>query len=705
MFLKTKKVKMPYSIFPTRWQTFLFRNYGFVETKTLANVLRCDEETVQKEVERMGLQRAVFDSDWLKKGYITLIRNNWYLLPYSQLNELLGTTQEQLDFILEKDDFLSVKLGDFKPECEEVFYQPLSQEQIQETKALAKAIEKLPLTREMKAFDFFSDLEETTDVQMQTLEQGARIIHGYLTPCGNTFAEESERYLPDVLLEYYQKRGINGLWFHGVLSELSPSPLSEENKGYELRRNNLQTTVERCAKYGIGVYLYLNEPRGIPVSKIGKYADVFGRTENGVACYCFEKPLAKEYLYTAVKSLCEGVKGLRGLITITMSENPTHCHFRPNNDCPYCKHLPPQNVAADVNNVIAKAARDSGSGVEVIANLWGWSAFMGWTEEQTLSGVELLSKDVSVLCVSEYDLEIVKGGVKSKIIDYSLANVGPSEITKKTLKKARETGHKIYAKIQVNNSWECSATPELPAYDLLEKHLKNLREIGVENYMLSWTLGGFPSLSLDLVGACNETFDLNAWYGVHFGKQAEGVREAVSLFCQGFEEYPFSIDALYFSPKTLGSANLWDLAREENKSTMCCFAFDDYENWILPYDYQTYTSQMEKLLHLWQKSLKKLRALKGDGKVKRMAFCIQTAYLHLESDYLQTQFSYYKRRNDKKEIIKILKREEKTAKRLLDCVLKDARVGFETSNHYFYTERNLIEKIICVRQLLKRMKI
>ena len=704
MFLKTKKVKMPYSIFPTRWQTFLFRNYGFVETKTLANVLRCDEETVQKEVERMGMQRAVFDKDWLKKGYITLIRNNWYLLPYEQLNALLGTTQEELDFILEKDDFLSVKLGDFKPECAEVIYKPLTDSQIKATKAVLKELKKLPLTRKMKAFDFFSDFEETGALETQKHTKGARIVHGYLTPCGDPFAEDCERYLPDVLLEQYQKRGINGLWFHGVLSELSPSPLSESSEGYELRRKNLQKTVERCEKYGIGVYLYLNEPRAVPVEKIGKYADVFGRKENGGACYCFEKPAAKEYLYNAVKSLCEGVKGLRGLITITMSENPTHCHFRSNNDCPYCKNVPPQNVAAQVNNVIAKAARESGSGVEVIANLWGWSAFMGWTEEQTLAGVELLSKDISVLCVSEYDLEIEKGGVKSKIIDYSLANVGPSGVTERTLKKARETGHKIYAKIQVNNSWECSATPELPAYDLLEKHLTNLRAIGVEDYMLTWTQGGFPSLSLDLASSHDKTFDLNAWYRSHFGKRAEGIREAVSLFCQGFEEYPFSIDALYYSPKTLACANLWDLRKEEKTSTMVCFAFDDYENWILPYDYQTYTSQMEKLLLLWQKSLKKLRALKGDEKIKRMASYIQTAYLHMESDYLQTQFSYYKRLSDKQTLRKILKREEKTAKRLLRLVLNDSRVGFETSNHYFYTERNLMEKIVCVRQLFDELK-
>ena len=91
-----------------------------------------------------------------------------------------------------------------------------------------------------------------------------------------------------------------------------------------------------------------------------------------------------------------------------------------------------------VNNIFMRAIRESGSNAELIANLWGWSPFMEWTEAQTQRGVELLDKDISVMCVSEYDLAIEKGGVESKIIDYSISNPGPSEITKNALKKAVE---------------------------------------------------------------------------------------------------------------------------------------------------------------------------------------------------------------------------------------------------------------------------
>ena len=85
-----------------------------------------------------------------------------------------------------------------------------------------------------------------------------------------------------------------------------------------------------------------------------------------------------------------------------MSEYLTHCNSQQVRNCPRCKDIPAEELAAEMNNIIAAAVKDSGADIEVIANLWGWSALMGWTEEQTLRGVDLLDKEISVMCVSEY---------------------------------------------------------------------------------------------------------------------------------------------------------------------------------------------------------------------------------------------------------------------------------------------------------------
>lgn len=708
MLPKTKKVKMRKNYFPTKWQTVIFRNYGLVSIEKIAATIECDVSTVSREAARLGLSRVSEKetSAWEKRGYITIVRNNWYLLPYEQLLTLLAIDERRLEFILTNDDFLSVKLGDFKPICPKVVYRPLTADEERATDEIAEIMHPVLSEKRRAAFDFF---DERAKISGEYRDANRRIVHGYLSPCGDVFTEDDAEYLPDRLLELYRDSGVNGLWFHGLLSTLSPYPFdAEQGDAYFSRRENLQRLIDRCAKYGIAVYLYLNEPRGIAADKLGKYAHLSGRTENGLSTLCFAKAETREYLYTAVKDLLQNVRGLGGFITITMSENPTHCNYRPHTNCPICKNIPPEVSAADVNNVIAKAVRDSGSGAEVIANLWGWSPFMEWTEEQTLRGVELLDEDISVMCVSEYDCDIEKGGAPSKVIDYSIGNTGPSEITRKALCAAAKKGHKIYAKIQTNNSWECSAVPYLPVFDLIYEHIEKLSKIGVNDYMLTWTLGGYPSPLLGMIADVRQNgVSLEEWYSRAFGKDAERVRSAVSCFCRGFKEYPFSVDSLYYSPKTLGEANLYDLEADELSSTMVCYAFDDYETWTKPYPIAVYLSQYEKLLSEWKDGM---RLLDDVAETNETLLELQTyaeaAYAHFYADYLQTRFALLKRdvRKNKAMIAETLRESEKNARSLIGLMHGDAKIGFEASNHYFYSDRNLAEKILNVRSLLKELE-
>lgn len=707
MLPEVKRVKLPENIFPSKWQTVIFRNYGLVSIHNIATVLNCDEETIQVEAARLGLADVVYNGEWERKGYITIIRNNWYLLPYAQILQLLNISQERLEYILQNDDFLAVKLGDFKPECEEVFYTPLTTQQDTETRALIAMLELDKNPNKAKPFDFFN-----VDAGKGIIKtaQGTRLAHGYLSPCGDAFAENNEEYLPEGLLVEYAKQGVNALWWHGVLSTLSPYPFDEKlSQGYQQRREEMKRLIARLKKYGIKLYLYINEPRALPVDKIGRYGHLIGRKENGFGCLCLEQKETQEYLYNAVKDLLSDVQDLGGIFTITMSENPTHCNFIPNTNCPVCKNVPPQRSTSMVNNIIRKAMKDSGSKAELIANLWGWSPYMGWTIEQALEGIELLDDGISTMCVSEFDLPIEKGGVESRIIDYSISNPGPSEISKTMLAHSLRKGHKPYAKIQINNSWECSSVPYLPVFDLTYAHLKNLANIGVYDYMLTWTLGGYPSPTMNMIASFveqKETFDLEEWYQEFYGGYANLVHGAVKLFCDGFAEYPFSIQSLYLSPKTLGLSHLWSLESEEKQSTMVCYAFDDYERWIAPYPYEIYISQYEKLLKRWGQGCVELEKLPDGQLFNELKIYAKTAQLHFEADILQTKFSYYKRDVDKnrKELLSVAQRAQEATKELLALAQACPYIGFETSNHYFYNERNLQEKLLNLKQLCQKLQ-
>lgn len=690
MLPEVKRVKLQSLTLPTVWQTVIFRNYGYVRTERIAKTLGCDEETVCIEAKRLGLPDDHFVADFEKRGYLTVIRNNWHLLPYPQLLTLLGFTGEKLSYILEKDDFFGVKLGNFKPDCPSVSYAPLTAEEMEKTAVIADMVSSY-CDKKGKPFQFFP--EKTMETSEAVTAQGKRIVHGYLSPCSDVFATDGSDTLPDELLAQYQAVGVNGIWLHGLLSELSYYPFSPAlSNGYQQRRENLNKLIARCKKYGVGVYLYLNEPRSLPEGVEEKYEKLLGWKERRTLC--MENPEVQQYLYEATYDLCKNTPDLGGIFTITMSENPTHCHYVPGTECPTCKNLPPERTAATVNNIIHRAMKDSGCKGEMIANLWGWSPYMGWTETQVFNGVEMLDKDISVLCVSEFDLDIEKGGVKSKVIDYSISNPGPSELTKKILQKARKEGHTVYGKIQASNSWECSAVPYLPVFDLVYEHLENLNAQGVENLFLTWTQGGYPSPSVALACAYTEGLNLDGWYQKYYGENATAVHEGVRVLCEAFREYPFSIGALYLSPKTLGSANLWDLTPEEKGSTMVCYVYDDYEAWISPYPYEVYTGQLEKMLCGWARGINLLSALPQTEKIAELVRYARAAYAHFTTDLLQTKFAKAKREEDRVEMNACVKAEKQNAERLLSLMREDGRIAYEASNHYFYTERNLLEKII-----------
>lgn len=702
-----KKETMPELNFPTVWQAVVYRNFSYVSTDKIAKVLGCDEETVVTEANRLGLFDE-YNPMWEKRGYQTIIRNNWYLLPYAQILTLLDISESRLDYILKEEDFFWVKLGFTKPECETVKYQPLTEDQIKETEKIAELTKKIKTGRKTKPFEFFNAGAGFKKVEKKV--DGERIVHGFLTSCGDCLMEDSYEYLPDELLEMYQNNGITMLWMHGLLSLLSYYPFKPALcENYEKRRENLNILIERCAKYGIKVALYFNEPRCLPLEDFERFPNLLGGQKDGFGLFCMEVEETRQFLYTAFKQLLDACPGLGAIFTITMSENHTHCNCRGKGyapDCPRCKDIPAEKSATDINNIIMQAARDSKSDCEIIANIWAWAPYMGWSYDQVERAIELLDKDVSVMCVSECELELEKNGVKNKLIDYSISNPGPSYLSKIAIKKAIETGHKVYAKIQASNSWEMSAVPYLPVFDLVYEHIDNLGKLGVYNHMLSWTLGGYPSINLKLV--CDyadkkQDFSLEKWYEENFGEQAQVLSKAVKYFCKGFREFPFSVDCLYNSPKNLGSSNLWSLKPDKKAACMIGYSWDHLEDWASDYPYDKYCEQFTKLLTDWKKGVEILEESNPTGAVKELLLFAKVAYNHFEYDLIHTNYAFYKRDLNKysKEMKEVIEKARANAYELIDMVYEDGRVGFEASNHYYYTVNNLIEKLINLDKISK----
>jgi hypothetical protein len=163
---------------------------------------------------------------------------------------------------------------------------------------------------------------------------------------------------------------------------------------------------------------------------------------------------------------------------------------------------------------------------------------------------------------------------------------------------------------------------------------------------------------------------------------------------------------VYHSPKNLGPANLWQWEAEQKHSTMVTYAFDDYEKWIHPYPLDVYLSQFEKVITDWSKGCDVLSAIRGDPLIEELALFARVALLHFRSDLVHTRYASAKRdiAGNREALLDLLREEREIAEELLALASRSPLIGYETSNHYFYTERNLMEKLVQLDILEKQLQ-
>lgn len=704
MLPEIRKVS-PLMVFtPTKWQTVLLRNYGLVPNSIMASVLGTDVKTIEAEAERLGISKIKYNPKWKKQGYINIVKNNWHLVPYNQLLELLEMDEATLDYNLKEDDFLGIKLGLFKVELEEVKYSPLTSEEIALTEKLAKTVSEEYISDYAEPFDFYSKAPKVNSSGDENKDFD-KIVYSYSMLYGDTFMEGDE-IVPDDFLKMLQSVGVNGLWMQGLLSKLSPYPFVEGlDKGYQTRRENLNKVIQKCKKYGIGVYLYFNEPRGIADNQLTPETEkIKGRFFEGAWSLCSETKEVKTYLYEAVKSLVTAVPELAGIITITMSENMTNCHSRPDNPCPICKDKKHQEVVPEINNIIQKAITDAGAKTRVLSNLWAWTEPYGWSPEDVKEGIANMDEKINVLSVSEMG-HITINGKRTVVEEYAISKVGPCEETVANLTFAKEKGHKIMAKVQINNSWEMAVVPYIPVFDLVIEHMQNLKDLGVGGLMMSWTLGGYPTVSLDLVNKLfSDKFDYDEWLKEHFEENAGLVKQAVKTFSDGFRYFPHTIGTLYTGVQELGPSNVLYPKATGYWATMVTFAYDDYNAWKGYYSTEEFLDLLDNLLDKWEAGLKLLDGVSGNPFFEELRSFAEVIFVNIKSMSVQVKFNDGRETASSETLIGYLEEERELAKKLYRLASKDARIGYEASNHYYFTQNNFLEKFINIEYLIDYYK-
>ena len=116
---------VPFPHFPDRLHAFVWRNWQLVPARRMGEVVGASSGEIVRLGRSMGLAGPPkITTEQQRRAALSIIKRNWQLLPYEQLLQLLGWTAEQMAFTLREDDFLYVKLGNLKPQCEPLRYVP-----------------------------------------------------------------------------------------------------------------------------------------------------------------------------------------------------------------------------------------------------------------------------------------------------------------------------------------------------------------------------------------------------------------------------------------------------------------------------------------------------------------------------------------------------------------------------------------------------
>ena len=395
-----------------------------------------------------------------------------------------------------------------------------------------------------------------------------RISRGFFSPtnrppkCGDELSDDID-YYPDNYLSRLAHDGTNGIWIYTRFMDIIPSAvIPEYGKGYEKRIEKLNRVCDKCARYGIGVYVFAIEPAA-PTDEaiIKKHQDLLGtssdtsefQTKNGFRAFCTHTEKGRQFCVDATKKLCEMVPRLAGYMSITAGERITTCAAQAGNTCPHCGHIDRGEALAHTVDCLREGMRQSGSQAEFVSWTYGHRR---WKEEDIVSYVEHAPDDVMLMQnFDDMGYEEQLGKVR-QAVDYWLSYTGPSQMFEKTAQAAKKYGKHMYAKMQVCCSHEIATVPYIPVPGILFDKFKEAHRLGVEGVLECWYFGNYPSVMSKAAGelAFWEDFSdkeafLTHLASIYSGRStAKALRGAWNCFAEGYSKYPLNVMFSYYGP-------------------------------------------------------------------------------------------------------------------------------------------------------------
>ena len=134
--------------------------------------------------------------------------------------------------------------------------------------------------------------------------------------------------------------------------------------------------------------------------------------------------------------------------------------------------------------------------------------------------------------------------------------------------------------------------------------------------------------------------------------------------------------------------------------------YDDIEKWRHVFPEDLFEEQFEKLSRIWKEGLELLELAYKDKPLSDddalLLDCARICCYHFASTYNHIKF--VRNRESTELLLSLLNDEERLALLEAEILGRNPTVGYESSNHYFFTRTDLVEKVIICRHLREKLK-
>lgn len=374
----------------------------------------------------------------------------------------------------------------------------------------------------------------------------------------NELADEID-YYPEEYLNRLAHDGVTALWITIKFRHSVPSRIIPEFGGDSKRDlAKLRSTVARCLRYGIKVYVFCIEPLALPANSpfFERHPDLKGATFSGLAAFCTQSEVGRSYVEEAAASLFEHVPGLGGMIVIPVGEYFTHCASvfpAVLEKCPRCAGIGRDQVLSGVLAAFRRGMDKVDPSAELIA--WPYAQLICWGAEGMIESASHIPPGVILQHNYESGGIAMQLGKPRPLWDYWLSWAGISPVFAQAARRTRQRMGRVSAKLQVGTSHENATVPFIPVPGLLYRKYRALHRLGVTSVMQSWYFGNYPSMMTRAAGLLSfaplpqsENEFLRELARKEWGGAAGQVAKAWACFGKAYENFPATHVFSYYGP-------------------------------------------------------------------------------------------------------------------------------------------------------------